>query len=164
MESNEWDYEIDPDYSRAETVPSEGIVGAYRLVDGQRVGDLHPNPAYQPSTLAKMLDRGRDDVLDAYAALRAGAASKQEALATIAAAEIIAFEGPNGQPWVATVEGGRIFQVFTSEAHLKDVPPAPTKSIPGHQLAEVAALGIPVQVNPHPEGGLDLAPEFFAAA
>lgn len=164
MTSNDWDYEIDPDYSRAETVPTEGVVGAYQLVNGQRVGELHANPAYQPSTLAKMLDRGRDRVLDAYVAMRSGAAGKQETLDAIAAEEIIAFEGPNGQPWVATVDGDRIFQVFTSEAHLRDVPPAPTKRIPAHQLAEVAALGIPVQVNPHPEGGLDLAPDFFAAA
>ncbi|GGD89979.1 hypothetical protein GCM10007269_35720 [Microbacterium murale] len=155
-----WVYAIDPEFAGLETVPPEGIIGAWRSDEaGELSGDFTPNPRYVPSPAARGWVTPTTKLERVLQLARAGHATSEQLDQEFAAADVVIFSRPEGGLFLAAAkDGGRLAYAFT------DVEKAATSgytdftTIRGREYAESLPEGVRIALNPGSEVALVIEP------
>ncbi|MFE5398750.1 type VII secretion system-associated protein [Streptomyces sp. NPDC056568] len=135
-----WIGVVDPEWTEARPPPEWAVLGEWRSDDAGDVGTYRANPAYRPSARALGWPEPTDPVDAAAQRAATGYGSVEEAVATLADAEVTVVSGPDGTPLVAAGRDGEpVVLVFTSPAHAFMSPTLRHDTLPARELTRTLA-------------------------
>lgn len=153
-------YAIDPEFAGLETVPPEGIIGAWRADEaGELSGDFTPNPRYVPSPAARGWPVPTTKLERMLQLARAGHATSEQLDHEFADADVVIFSRPEGGLFLAPAkDGGRLAYAFTDTAKAAASGYTDLTTIRGREYAESLPEGVRIALNPGSEVALVIDP------
>lgn len=144
-----WVYAIDPEYSGSESVPPQGVVGAWQVdPDGEIRSEFRPNPNYRPSPTRLGLTEPTDDLDAAVRSAATGHGGDDEVRRALAAATVWFFQNEQGDLHVAREGDERLVYVFSTRQRAEAQGWPHLGSAPGAALVQGLPADVVLLVNP----------------
>lgn len=155
-----WVYAIDPEFAGLETVPPEGIVGAWQADDaGELSGEFTPNPRYVPSPIARGWPVPATKLERMLQLARAGHATSAQLDQEFATADIVIFSRPDGGVFlVPAKDSGRLAYAFTDAEKAAASGHTDLATVRGREYAESLPDGVRIALNPGTDAALVIDP------
>lgn len=150
-----WVYAIDPEFAGLDSVPPEGIVGAWQSDEaGELIEEFTPNPRYVPSPHARGWPAPTTQLERVLQLARAGHITSKQLDQEFAATDVVIFSRPGGGIFLAPAkDGGRLAYAFTDAEKAAASGHTDLTTIRGREYAELLPEGVRIALNP----GTDVA-------
>lgn len=155
-----WVYAIDPEFAGVDSVPPEGIIGAWQADEaGALSGEFTPNPRYVPSPSARGWAAPTTKLERVLQLARAGHSTGEQLDQEFADADVVIFSRPEGGIFLVDAkDGGRLAYAFTDAAKAATSGYTDLTTIRGREYAESLPEGVRIALNPGSEVALVIDP------
>lgn len=144
-----WVYAVDPGFEGSETVPPQGIVGAWRSDESGELSDeFTPNPRYLPTPQARGWSQPGSALERVLQLVLSGYLPDERLAQEFASADVFVFSRAEGGFFVAPAQdGGRLVYAYTDAEKAAAAGHAENASIRGSELAAALPEGVRIALN-----------------